>query len=153
MGHYGSLTMKRHVCWSNAPTVQCLDLGTMTKEFQKRFDHKAKSAKKYKNKRGQPAYCGSKFLKQTGSLVSSFQLMVHQSLIACGLRPCADALLASLAPTSRSFLALHVMLSHPNPLNISFMTAQELSTSLWVEGGSATSPLCREEGHAASYIS
>ena len=84
MGHYGALTMKRHVVWANAPTIRCLDLGTMTKEQQKNFNHNAKSTKKYKNKRGQSAYCGSKFLKQTGRLASLLHVSgCDKHVVAC----------------------------------------------------------------------
>ena len=61
--------MKRHICWSNAPTIQCLDLGVMAKEYQeKHFRHDAKSARIYKTKDGRKAYHGTKFLKGTQSL-------------------------------------------------------------------------------------
>ncbi len=58
--------MKRHIGWSNAPAVGCLDLGVMVKEFRdKHFKHHAKSARVYKNKRGRKGYHGTKFLKGT----------------------------------------------------------------------------------------
>ena len=67
MGHYGSLTMKRHIAWSNCCTVNCLDLGVMAKEYQeKHFRHGAKSARTYRSKSGRKAYHGTKFLKRTG---------------------------------------------------------------------------------------
>ena len=36
MGLYKHVSPKRHVAWSNAPTVQCLDLGHMTRAMQKK---------------------------------------------------------------------------------------------------------------------
>ena len=63
--------MKRHVAWSNAKTVECLNMGVMSREYQLKFFGKApKSAKVYRNKRGQKAYVGTKFLKGTQNLDS-----------------------------------------------------------------------------------
>ena len=76
MGHYGSLTMKRHIAWANCRTVNCLDLGTMAKEYQeKHFRHGAKSARTYRNKSGRKAYHGTKFLKRTGIPSQSFSMV------------------------------------------------------------------------------
>lgn len=69
MGHYGSLTMKRHIAWSSCPAVNCLDQGVMAKEYQERhFRHGVKSARSYLNKKGKKAYHGTKHLKGTGTL-------------------------------------------------------------------------------------
>lgn len=66
MGHYGSLTMKRRIGWSNAGAVGCLDLGVMAKEYQnKHFKHHAKSARLYKKRSGRTGYHGTRFLKGT----------------------------------------------------------------------------------------
>lgn len=76
MGHFGSLTMKRHIAWSNCRTVACFDLGVMAKEYQERnFRHGAKSARSYRNKQGKKAYHGTKYLKGTQTL--SWMLMLH----------------------------------------------------------------------------
>ena len=61
--------MKRHIGWSNAAVVGALNLGVMVKEFKKQhFNHQAKSARVYKNKRGKTGYHGTKFLKGTQTL-------------------------------------------------------------------------------------
>lgn len=73
MGAYGSLTMKRHIAWSNCRSVMCFDLGTITKAVQKKkFNHQAKSARTYKNRRGKKAFHGTSFLKGTQKLTSSW---------------------------------------------------------------------------------
>ena len=67
-GMYGAGTWKRHVGWSNAPTIQCLDLGTLTKKWQKHISsHGIKSARTYKNGRGKKAFHGTKQLRSTGT--------------------------------------------------------------------------------------
>ncbi|CAK9026536.1 unnamed protein product [Durusdinium trenchii] len=67
---YGSATAKRHIAWSNSPTVQLLDLGQMVRAHYKLQG--AKSTKKYRNKRGKVAFCGSSFLKQTQTYPPGF---------------------------------------------------------------------------------
>lgn len=80
MGHYGSLTMKRHIAWSNCRTVKCFDLGVMCKAYQqKHFRHGAKSARTYTNKKGKPAYHGTKYLKGTQTL-SCMSALIKQLL-------------------------------------------------------------------------
>lgn len=65
--------MKRHVCWSNCRSIRCFDRGVMAKAFQeKHFKHAAKSAKTYTNKAGKQAYHGTRFLKGTQILGTSF---------------------------------------------------------------------------------
>lgn len=69
MGHYGALTMKRHVGWSNAATIGALNLGVMAQEFRKKhFNHQAKSARVYKTRSGKAKYHGTRFLKGTQTL-------------------------------------------------------------------------------------
>ena len=63
---YGAATAKRHIAWSNSPTVTLLDLGRMVMAFHKQ--NAVQSTRKYKNKRGKVSFCGSPFLKQTQSL-------------------------------------------------------------------------------------
>ena len=83
MGHYGSLTMKRHIAWSNCRTVNCLDLGIMAKEYQeKHFRHGAKSARTYTNKSGRKAYHGTKFLKRTG-IPCQLLIMIFLFVLSC----------------------------------------------------------------------
>ena len=66
MGHYGSATVKRQVAWSNSRTVECLNMGVMTKEFHKQsFANAPKTAKVYRNKKGVKSYAGTKCLKGT----------------------------------------------------------------------------------------
>ena len=63
--------MKRHIAWSNAKTVECLNMGVMSREIQiKLFGKAPKTARTYKNKAGRKAYVGSKFLKGTQNLDS-----------------------------------------------------------------------------------
>lgn len=65
--------MKRHIAWSNCKTVECLNLGVMTREMQRRlFAHAPKSAKTYKSRDGKTSYVGTKFLKHTQTLVLVF---------------------------------------------------------------------------------
>lgn len=66
--------MKRHIAWSNCKSVECLNLGVMTREMQRRlFAHAPKSAKSYKSRDGKTSYVGTKFLKHTQILVLVFQ--------------------------------------------------------------------------------
>ena len=69
--------MKRHIGWSNCRTVECLNLGKMARDFQeKHFRHGAKSARTYRNKRGQKAFHGTSVLRGTqilsGNKVNKF---------------------------------------------------------------------------------
>ena len=67
---YGAATPKRHVAWSSSPTVQCLDIGTLTKQMKKQIDKSGvKSTKKYHTKEGKQGFSGSKQLRATGNLV------------------------------------------------------------------------------------
>ena len=67
---YGGLTPKRHIAWSNARTVQLLDLGVLLKETRDRLSRHGctMSTKKYISKTGRRGFSGSRFLKQTQSL-------------------------------------------------------------------------------------
>ena len=67
---YGAPTAKRHIGWSNCPTVACLDLGKMIKALHNR--RPLKSSKTYTNKRGKKAFCGSHHLRSTGTLASCY---------------------------------------------------------------------------------
>ena len=74
MGAYKAATMKRHIAWSNCKSVECLNLGVMTREMQRRlFAHAPKSAKSYRSRDGKKSYVGTKFLKHTQTLVLVFQ--------------------------------------------------------------------------------
>lgn len=64
MGLYKHVSPKRHVAWSNAPTVQCLDLGHMTRAMQKKATSQP-TARSYRNKRGEKKFHGTRFLKGT----------------------------------------------------------------------------------------
>lgn len=72
MGHYGKETPKRHVAWSNAPSVRKLDLGPMrgwTKWIRKldaEGQERPKTVRKYVDKQGRTRYQGVKgVLKKT----------------------------------------------------------------------------------------
>ena len=66
--------MKRHIAWSNCKSVECLNLGVMTREMQRRlFAHAPKSAKSYRSRDGKKSYVGTKFLKHTQTFVLVFQ--------------------------------------------------------------------------------
>lgn len=83
MAHYGGLTPKRHIAYSNAKTVQLLDLGTLVKEVrQKLSKHAYQSTRSYKSK-GRKVFSGSPFLKQTQKLGCTFLLFsfVFQQLV------------------------------------------------------------------------
>ena len=70
MGHYGALTLKRHIAWANCKTVECLNMGVMAREVQQsQFRNAPKSARTYKTKDGRKGYAGTKFLKGTQNLV------------------------------------------------------------------------------------
>ena len=85
-GMYGAGTWKRHVGWSNAPTIQCLDLGTLTKKWQKHISsHGIKSARTYKNGRGKKAFHGTKQLRSTGT--PSLNLVLSSVFyFSCGIK-------------------------------------------------------------------
>lgn len=66
---YGAPTWKRHIAWSNAPTVRLLDKETLTKKHRRLISKfGVKSATTYKNKQGKKAFAGSKHLKSTQRL-------------------------------------------------------------------------------------
>ena len=66
---YGSIYPKRHIAWSNAPTVRVLDLGVLAKKVKEMLSAKSrKSSKTYKNKKGEKAFCGTRHLRDTQKL-------------------------------------------------------------------------------------
>ena len=68
-GMYGGPTCKPHIGWSNSPTVECLNLGKMTKNIRAMISSRGvKSTIVYRNSKGKKAFCGSKHLKLTGNL-------------------------------------------------------------------------------------
>lgn len=70
---YGAATWKRHVGWSNAPTITLLNLGSLTKKWKAKISsYGIKSARTYKNKEGQKAFHGTKQLRGTGTLRHEF---------------------------------------------------------------------------------
>ena len=69
VGMYGAGTWKRHIAWSNSPTIQCLDLGTLCVKMKKKIARFGiKSTKQYKSRAGKKGFSGSKSLKSTGML-------------------------------------------------------------------------------------
>lgn len=96
-GMYGGATWKHHIGWSNAPTVACLSLGKLTMEWKKRIGrYGVKSAKTYKNRRGQKAFSGTKQLRSTGILglyVQQVFVSMFGDLIPIGFQPTCVALL------------------------------------------------------------
>ena len=63
MGLYNHVSPKRHIAWSNAPTVQRLDLGKMVKA--KMSQSKSRTARSYYNKKGVKKFVGTKLLKHS----------------------------------------------------------------------------------------
>lgn len=77
MASYGGLTPKRHIAWSNSPTVQVLDLGTLLKEVRERLSkHRCQSSRTYVSKSGRKRFVGTKFLKGTQMLATNELLKV-----------------------------------------------------------------------------
>ena len=73
MALYGGLTPKRHIAYSNARTVQTLDLGVLLKEVSRKLsNHKYQSTRSYKSKgqKSKKVFSGSAYLKQTQLLSS-----------------------------------------------------------------------------------
>lgn len=69
MALYGSPTPKRHIAWSNAATVQCLDLGILRKFVRQKLSKgSCKSAKTYTNPNGKKSFAGTSLLKHTQQL-------------------------------------------------------------------------------------
>ena len=65
MALYGGLTPKRHIAYSNAKTIQLLDLGVLLKEVRDKLSkHGYQSTRSYKNK-GKKVFAGTRFLKWT----------------------------------------------------------------------------------------
>ena len=80
---YGAPTWKRHIAWSNAPTVRLLDKGTLTQKHRKLISKfGVKSANTYTNKQGKKSFAGSKALKSTQSLGCTI-LAVHVCAVVC----------------------------------------------------------------------
>ena len=68
MALYGGLTPKRHIAFSNAKTIQILDLGKLLKEARQRLSkHGYQSTRSY-NSNGRKVFSGTRFLKQTQML-------------------------------------------------------------------------------------
>ena len=124
MGAYKAATMKRHIAWSNCKTVECLNLGVMTREMQRRlFAHAPKSAKTYKSRDGKTSYVGTKFLKHTQTLVLVFHWYTISGYfcVLCVFQP---------------LKAQHITYGFP----------EDLSTLVWIAVGPSLSPLLPEEG-------
>lgn len=69
MGSYGAPTPKRHIAYSNAPSVQLLDLGSLVKEVRKRLSkHNQQSSRTYVSRDGKQRFVGTRFLKRTQTL-------------------------------------------------------------------------------------
>ena len=61
--------MKRHIGWSNACTIACLDNGKMDAAARHRLAQKGvKSAKTQTTRRGRKVFTGTEALKSTGNL-------------------------------------------------------------------------------------
>jgi hypothetical protein len=130
MGAYKAATMKRHIAWSNCKSVECLNLGVMTREMQRRlFAHAPKSAKSYKSRDGKTSYVGTKFLKHTQILVLVFNGAPFLGIIVY---------LFVFQP--RKVHSLHMVVIHNSWL------PEDLSTSIWITVGPSLSPLLPEEG-------
>ena len=86
MASYGGLTPKRHIAWSNAATVEVLDLGTLLKEHRQKLSrHGQQSTRTYKSRSGKKRFHGTRFLKQTqilGLLNSSKFILVDYLIIS-----------------------------------------------------------------------
>ena len=67
---YGGLTPTRHLAYSIAKCVSCLNLGTLVEKAREALSkHAYQSATKYASKStGKRAFAGSKFFKQTQNL-------------------------------------------------------------------------------------
>ncbi|CAK8988995.1 unnamed protein product [Durusdinium trenchii] len=75
--HYGALTPKRHICWSNTSQIGRLDRGKLSKAMRESCI--VKTTKKV-NKNGKITFSGNKFLKQTQPDPIAFGLRVVRCL-------------------------------------------------------------------------
>ena len=67
MGHYQSLTPKRHVCWSNSPKVGALNKGRLLNETRKAMaESTVKSATTKVRHDGKKTFSGTRYLRETG---------------------------------------------------------------------------------------
>lgn len=69
MAHYDAKTCKRHIAYSNSPTVRKLNLGTLSKEQKERVDLLGvRATRRYFDKKGRSRFVGTKQLRATGIL-------------------------------------------------------------------------------------
>ena len=69
--------MKRHIGWSNAPTVACLDKGKMDAASRHRIAQQGvKAARTHHTKRGRKIFSGTEALKSTGILDRTIVVVV-----------------------------------------------------------------------------
>ncbi|CAL1165907.1 unnamed protein product [Cladocopium goreaui] len=112
MALYGGLTPKRHIAFSNAKTIQILDLGKLLKEVRQRLSkHGYQSTRSYKSK-GRKVFSGTRFLKQTQTYPPRFARRVAkyydrfctQRVGHCPkeIDPAPEAALAAKRPTAKS---------------------------------------------------
>lgn len=74
MAHYMSKFPKRHIAWSNSPTVGKLDLGTLCRSVMKMLAKSGKRSATTYESRGRKRFVGSKFLRSTQSLSQFYHL-------------------------------------------------------------------------------
>lgn len=132
-GMYGAATWKLHTGWSNAPTVQCLNLGKLTRKWKRKIScYGVKSARTYRNQRGKKAFHGTKSLRATGTLgISSALLDVCLILLDMG--------------TNIFFKNQRFQKPLPFPACLCH-DAQDISASLWPEGGETASTFLCQAG-------
>ena len=108
MGMYKGISPKRHLAYSNAPTVCHFDLGKMTRRMQQQFQQNSgcKPARCYYSAAGRKCFQGTRWLKSTGCWphldkscillinlvcnhsVSPFQGLTHAGLEAWNVNEC-----------------------------------------------------------------
>lgn len=64
MGHFKSMTSKRHYCYSNSPEILRFDKGVLSRGWNS-SSPKVATAKKYIDKQGKCRYQGTSNLKKT----------------------------------------------------------------------------------------
>ena len=97
MGHYGSLTPKLHVGYSNSPKIGRLSKGkfcrsTFIQSLKARGLKQPRTSKKYVDKRGRKKFSGTKALSSTQHESKSFL-----SYVFCRAHSCCAKLLRSKA--------------------------------------------------------
>ena len=75
MAHYMSKFPKRHIAWSNSPTVGKLDLGTLCRSVMKMLAKSGKRSATTYESRGRKRFVGSKFLRSTQSLSQFYHVI------------------------------------------------------------------------------